>query len=48
MIDLQNTLFNYRLISTTLETDREREQARGEGESERERERQREMLVAGG
>lgn len=42
MIDLQNTLFNYRLISTTLETDRERE-SKQEG-----RARAREMLVAGG
>lgn len=37
MIDLQNTLFNYRLISTTLKT--EREGTETETETERDKER---------
>lgn len=46
MIDLQNTLFNYRLISTTLETDRERASKRGGRERERERDKERCWLQA--
>ena len=45
MIDLQNTLFNYRLISTTLETERERTSKRG-GERDIERDKERCWLQA--